>query len=476
MIRAAMSFVAETCGGERVGRDVEFLGVGIDSREIRPGMLFIPLVGERADGHAYTPEALRNGAAGFVWGSGTPVPSALREVPHVRVPDTLAALQSLAAGYRRGLSARVVGVTGSNGKTSTKELIAAVLSPDLETHKSPGNQNSHIGLPLALLAIPESARAAVLEMGMRGPGEIEFLCRLAEPAIAVVTNIGEAHLGRLGSREAIAAAKWELVQSLPLGGIAVLPDDEPLLARPLPDGVRAVRVGESPGADIRMTGYRQVSPLESEFWVEGVKGPVKLRIPGRHQARNALCALAVAEAFGISRAKAADRLAGAKPVGMRMEASPLADGGWLLNDAYNAAPSSVRAALEVLRDTEADRRIAVLGDMLELGARASRLHEEIGAGLREFGVTDLIAVGEHAPDYIRGGALGISARHCRMAADADEAVRLLRGLLEDAVATRQRCAVLVKGSRRAGLERVAAELFATGQDPSRGQQEGRNGR
>lgn len=458
MIRARLPFVAEAVTGERCGADVEISGVSVDSRSVEAGNLFVPLPGERAMGHEFVGAAMGRGATAFLWERRRALPPEYGDWPHVLVDDALTALQRLAGAYRRRLPVRIIGVTGSNGKTSTKEMIAAVLGADFATYKTPGNFNSHIGLPLALLSLSPTTEVAVLEMGMRGPGEIALLCELAAPEMGAVTNVHEAHMGRLGSREAIADAKWELIDALPEGGIAILPDNEPLLERALPAGVREVRFGTTERADVRMLDYRAEGPTECSFVVKGFSDRILLRAPGRHQATNALIALAVAEQFGVPREAAASRLSLFAPARMRMEVSRLESGAWLINDAYNASPASVRAALEVLRDLPAERRVAVLGDMLELGEAGPRFHRDIGAELSAYGVTDLVAVGEQAQDYLRGARGRLDPSRMQSADDAERASACALLALGEIRQSAASCAILVKGSRKLGLERVVASL------------------
>lgn len=455
MIRAQLSYVAEACGGERVGRDVPFAGVTTDSRQVSTGRLFIPLSGPSYNGHDYCESAMESGAAAFIWPSDVLLPDSLRDHPHVRVADPLLALQALATAYRSSLSVRVVAVTGSNGKTSTKDLTAAVLSTCYQTYKTPGNLNSHIGLPLCVLEWDDRTEVAVLEMGMRGLGEIAQLCAIARPEIGIITLIGEAHLERLGSREQIAAAKWELIAALPYGGLAVLPDDEPLLAQhAVPVGVRVRRFGETAQAQCRLLTYQQTA-TGSVAQVTGLDEPLQLATVGRHQARNALIALTIAEEFGISLAEAAQALMSADKTAQRTAVQSY-PGLTVIDDSYNAAPTSVRAGLAVLAETEADARLAVLGDMLELGATGPELHAAIGAELKRFGVDSLITVGELAASFAQG-ALTVGA------VEVIASVETAQAAIEPALAwlaqhREKRRAVLCKGSNRLGLGVVASAL------------------
>jgi UDP-N-acetylmuramoyl-tripeptide--D-alanyl-D-alanine ligase len=415
-------------------------GVAIDSRTIAPGELFVGLRGERTDGGGHAAEALARGAWGVLVSPehvrGLEGPGAVLE--HA---DPLAALQALAAAWRSSLDARVVAITGSVGKTSTKDILGALLRPQMRVVTSPANYNTEVGLPLAVLAAPRSAETLVLEMAMRGPGQIAELTRLARPDAGAIVNVGPVHLELLGSREAVAAAKAELIGGLASGTTIVLPADEPLLQPYRRDDLRTVTFGPGGDVDIERAG------AEGEVAIRTPEGRVHLRtsFSEPHNLRNLLPAVALAQALG------------AQPGGelhvtfsaLRGERIELHGGVTLLNDCYNANPMSMRAALENLARAAPGRRVAVLGDMLELGPEELPLHREVGAQAGRAGVELLVAVGPLASamaDAFPGEA--------RLAADAREAAELLGGLLRDGDT------VLVKGSRALRLERVAELLAA----------------
>jgi UDP-N-acetylmuramoyl-tripeptide--D-alanyl-D-alanine ligase len=451
-MRMNLSRVAEIAPGERTGADIRVTGVSIDSRRVKPGDLFIPLTGERTDGHDFAAQAMRAGAAAFLWerGKGDP-PADLAALPHVRVDSSLVALQKLARARRDELPVTVVGVTGSNGKTATKDLIAAVAAAGRRTVRTPGNLNSQIGLPLTILGFADDAEVAVLEMGMTGPGHIASLCRIARPDTGVITIIGEAHLEFLRSRSAIARAKWELIESLPAGGLAVLPDDEPLLDElAAPEGVRIVRAGETERAGLRLAEFRSTSQGCRFRLADGDE--FELPLPGRHLAHNALRAIAVGDELGIPRDRIREALRCAELTGMRTQVTRPAPGVTLINDAYNAAPASVRAALAVLTETEADLRIAVLGDMLELGPDSPALHAEAGRAVAHSGAGRAFFIGEFARDYARGAGMG------EIYAGTEDALSAVLAAVSVARGEGRTVALLVKGSRRLGLERLADEL------------------
>lgn len=449
-----LSRVAEIAPGERAGADIRVTGVSADSRNVKSGDLFVPLAGERVDGHDFVVRAMQAGAAAFLWerGRGDP-PAELAALPHVRVDSSLETLQRMARARRDELPLTVVGVTGSNGKTSTKDLIAAVAATGRRTVKTPGNLNSQIGLPLTVLNIADDAEVAVLEMGMTGPGHIANLCGIARPDIGVITIVGEAHLEFLGSRVAIAQAKWELIDSLPSGGLAVLPDDEPLFDRlRVPDGVRVSYAGETERASLQLAEF-QPTPDGCRFrladgdWFE-------LPLPGRHLAHNALRAIAVGDEIGIPRDRIREALRLVQITGMRTQVTHPVPGVTLINDAYNAAPTSTRAALAVLAQTPADLRIAVLGDMLELGPDSPALHAETGRAVARCGVGRAFFIGEFAGDYARGAGMG------EICSGMEDALPAVVAAVCSALGEGRTVALLLKGSRRLGLERLADGLAA----------------
>lgn len=385
-------------------RSVTIAGVSRDTREALAGRLYVPLIGERFDGHDFAAEALRQGAAATLWQRDRGLPPA--GLPAIRVENTLASLQQLAAAYRRKLGVTVIGITGSNGKTTTKDMIHAVLAAKYRVHKTPGNLNNHIGLPLTILEMDDAAEFAVLEMGMSGPGEIAALSRIAAPDCAVITNVGDAHLLQLGSREAIARAKFEITAGLKRGGALVYHGDEPLLAelvRQAEDRLPAerIRFGLAPDNDyypvdvaVSLQACRfAVGHREKGAFISDVAVPLS----GRHNAVNAMAAAAVAGLYGISAEQLRTGLAGMKPSGMRMDVLRAKSGATLLNDAYNASPMSMKASLSLLAELACrGRKIAVLGDMLELGAAGEELHREIGRKLKPGDVDFILTYGELA--------------------------------------------------------------------------------
>jgi UDP-N-acetylmuramoyl-tripeptide--D-alanyl-D-alanine ligase len=444
MIPLTLREVADAVGGTLTDvpdPDVQVTGsVEFDSRKVGPGGLFVALPGERVDGHDFAGTAVEAGAVGVL--AARPV-----GVPAVVVGDVLAALADLAhAVLERLPELTVVGVTGSSGKTSTKDLLAQLLSRLGPTVAPPGSFNNELGHPYTVLRASGDTRYLVLENSARGIGHIAALCRVAPPRIAVVLNVGSAHLGEFGSREAIARAKGELVESLPADGVAVLNADDRLVAAMADRTSARVRTFGVHG-DVRATGV-SIEGGRARFRLNG-EHEVTLRLYGHHHVWNALAAAAVALELGMPAEEVARALSEAGPVSRwRMEVTERPDGVTVVNDAYNANPESVRAALQALTAIAGDRRAwAVLGQMAELGGDAAAEHEAVGAEVGKLGIDRLVVVGpEAAPIHHAAVRAGV---HSVRVADAAAAVELLREQL------RPLDVVLVKASRSAGLERVA---------------------
>jgi UDP-N-acetylmuramoyl-tripeptide--D-alanyl-D-alanine ligase len=446
MIPLSLGEIAAVTGGtvEGDGTVAVTAPAVLDGRQAEPGGLFVAFVGEHADGHDYAGQAGRAGAVAVLGSRPTPLPT-------VVVKDAQAALQALAAHVVARLRDRltVAALTGSRGKTSTKDLLAAVLSTAAPTIATSGSLNNELGVPLTMLRADAATRFLVLEMGARRISDIATLTELVAPDIAVVTNVGQAHLGHFGSRKAIAKAKGELVQGLALGGTAVLNADDPrvIAMRSLTDGP-VLTFGHAEHADVRVTGLALDRLGRPSFTLRtaGASAPVALPSVGAHQALNASAAAAAGLAVGVPLDAAATALATASLSKWRLELRDLAGGATLLNDSYNADPDSARAALDALAAIECGRRIAVLGDMLELGDDSEAEHRAVGqyAASR---ADVVVAVGEAA----RPIADGAGDRAVALAGN-DAAVDWLRSHL--AVGD----VVLVKASRAARLDEVAAAL------------------
>jgi len=422
--------------------------VVIDSREVQDGDLFVGLPGERADGGEFGAAALRDGAWGILvgaqWGREL---AAQRRVGAsddaswiLGAADPLASLQSLARAWREQLGCRVVGITGSTGKTSVKDVCRALLPAKVQA--SPENFNTEIGLPLAVLAAPEGTEVLVLEMGMRGPGQIAELCAIAEPDVGVITNIGPVHIELLGSVEAIAATKAEIIDGLRPDGTAVVPAARGPLDRHLDRAPNLLRFGA--GGDVEAVEVRRdEGEIDAQVRTPAGEGPFRLPFAEAHNVDNALAAIAVGVALGFPLDEMADQAPGIVFSRLRGELVELPENAILINDCYNANPVSMRAALDHLATLRAGgRRLAVLGEMRELGPEAPAYHREIGEHARERGVELIIGVGELAAGY--GPDLEV--------ADAEAAADALAESLAPGDT------VLVKGSRAVGLERVAEKL------------------
>lgn len=439
-------------------------GFSIDSRTIRAGSLFVALPGRRADGHRFVAEAFRKGASAALVHH---VPPDIHRSPNVlQVPDPLEALQALAAGYRRELPIPVIGVTGSSGKSTTKELIHDLLSQRLRCYRSPGNQNTEIGLPLALLNMPSDAEAAVLELGLQRPGDIRQLARIAQPTHAVITAIGDAHLGFFRDKEELALAKWSLVEHLPQGGTAVVNLDTPFLGEWLErSSVSALGFAiDSDVAQIRARGIRDERLDGIAFELLTPTGSCSVAAPllGRANVYNVLAAVAALFALGYDVADPAQgesfrhvigRFA-ALPHRMELKRSPRF--GLIVDDSYNANPASTRASLRALARLEGpQRKVLVFGDMLELGPSATEHHRAMAEEIAQRDLDWVFTVGELTRETARalGESSGWKRQHVAHSVRLRELVgRLHRALPDD------RNLIWVKGSRAIGLDQLVDDL------------------
>ncbi|WP_329299171.1 UDP-N-acetylmuramoyl-tripeptide--D-alanyl-D-alanine ligase [Streptomyces sp. NBC_00659] len=427
-----------------------------DSREVESGSLFVAFVGERVDGHDYAGAVIAAGAAAVL--ASRPV-----GVPAIVVDDVQTALGALARHVVERLGATLVALTGSAGKTSTKDLIAQVLRSKAPTVFTPGSLNNEIGLPLTALSATEETKFLVLEMGARGIGHIRYLTELTPPRIGLVLNVGTAHIGEFGGREQIAQAKGELVESLPEDGAAILNADDPLVrAMASRTKARVILFGESDEADVRAENVRLTESGQPSFSLRTPSGcsDVTMRLYGEHHVSNALAAAAVAHELGMSADEIARALSEAGSLSRwRMEVTERPDGVTVVNDAYNANPESMRAALRALAAMGKGRRTwAVLGQMAELGDEALAEHDAVGRLAVRLNVGKLVAVGGREASWLQLGAYneGSWGEESVHVSDAQAAVDLLRSEL------RPGDVVLVKASRSVGLERVALALLADG--------------
>jgi UDP-N-acetylmuramoyl-tripeptide--D-alanyl-D-alanine ligase len=431
-------------------------GVSIDSRTVERGELFHAIAGPSHDGHDFLENALDRGASALVVERGRALPDALA-VPVISVEETTRALGALAAGHRSEFHGPVVAITGSNGKTTTKEMCAAILSVSAPCHRTPGNLNNQYGLPLTLLGRSEADRALVVELGMNRRGEIAQLLEIAKPTVGVITNVGTAHIEFLESREEIAREKGDLIAHLPAEGTAVLNADDPLvLAQRNRTSARVISFGTAIDADVRGgdiewiddRGYRLELETPEEI------GTVEVQGLGPTTVINALAAAAAAFAVGASLADITKGLANYQGIKGRLERRELSGGITLVDDTYNANPQSMEAALRLLAELKGTHRaVAIMGDMGELGKTAEAAHRETGRLAAALGIDFLIALGTRA-QTIATGALdsGMDPARVAIASDHADASERACGFL------RERDTVLVKGSRSMRMERVVEAI------------------
>jgi UDP-N-acetylmuramoyl-tripeptide--D-alanyl-D-alanine ligase len=426
--------------------------ISTDSRTLQPGDLFVPLRGENFDGHRFVEQASERGAIGAMveesWKGATPKVFSL-----IRVPDTLAGYQTLAANYRKSLPLKVIAITGSNGKTSTKDFVAATLSRRFRVTKTEGNFNNHVGLPQTMLAANSNDEIAVWEIGMNHPGEIAALAMLAAPDAAIITNVGLAHIEFMGSREAIALEKGALAEAVGADGTVILNADDPFSQKIAERTAAKVIFAGIEKGTVRASEVRQ-SPTGCEFTIlEGAhRCRAQLPVPGIHMVQNAMLAVAAGRAFGLSLEECAAGLASTPLTKARLQIKEI-NGIQFIDDSYNANPDSMKAALRTLIELDAEgRRIAVLGQMSELGEESDRGHREVGEAAAALGLDELIAVGA------TGAAIARAAQKAglekSLSVDSPEEAAELLGETASPGDL-----ILIKGSRSARMERVL-EAFA----------------
>ena len=443
---------AEWVSGAAHALPATFYGVTQDSRNITPGCLYVALRGERFDGHDFVAQALRNGAAAVLVEASWSAPAEAASWPLLRVADTRRALADAARAWRLKQRARIVGITGSSGKTTTKEMAAALFGGGGNVCATRGNLNNEIGLPLSLLTLPADAAFGIFELGTNHPGEIARLADVLRPQAAVIASIGSAHIEHFGSLEAIAREKGALLQALPADGFAVLCKETACFDM-LVEMSRAPVVTTTLVGDADFCG-EVIEPFNGTLRVTeraaGQQTVLRSGLPGAHNASNLLLAFAAARTAGISAEAAAETLRDFSLPGMRWQVS-IHGGATVVNDAYNANPQSMVAALETfMRMPCGGRRIAVLGDMLELGAHAEALHREVGRRVAELAPDGLIAVGECAGRYLADEAVrnGLPSERVTLAGNATDAAHMVHEFVKDGDS------VLLKASRGMGLERI----------------------
>ena len=459
-IREILEAVDGKLLGEFSDLDLTVKHVFTDSRNPDPGALFIPLVGERFDGHAFLNEALEGGAAGCF--TQRERESYLPGKFYIKVGSTQKALRDLARHYKQKFRIPFVAVTGSVGKTTTKDMVAAVLGERFKVLKTEGNFNNEVGLPLTLLRLNSNHEICVVEMGMNHFGEIEYLSSIVEPDVAVITNIGDSHIENLGSRENILKAKCEIFSHMdPKKGYVILNGDDPLL-EPLRASLpfQSVLVGTAEGLDYRATGVESDGEKSVRCHVRTPRSGFDVEIPalGNHMLYPTLTAAAVAEHFGMTGGEIARGVLRFAPTKMRMNILKRGDGITILNDAYNANPQSMRAAVEVLAKSGGDYKIAVLGDMFELGPFAPTLHAGVGAYLGKAGIDCLVAVGELAR-HIYDAAKDAMVPQVYWCETKEEAKPILAELVKP------NSTILVKASRGMAFEELVDDLKRITKEP-----------
>ena len=455
MERVRLTDMAQALNAHAEGiAGVEAVGVSTDSRTVRPGDLFFAIRGDNFDGHEYVEDAFAKGACAAVVSEARASGACASDGPRLFVPDTVDALLRLSGWYRDRFEVPVVAITGSNGKTTTKDMTASVLSRLYRTVKTRGNYNNHIGVPMTLFELTSEHEAAVVEMGMNHSGEIARLAEAARPSVGVITNVSEAHMETMRDVDTIAAAKAELLDALPADGTAVLNwDDERVKALWTRGPGNVITFGLSPDAEVRATDIEAGAEGVSFELADG--GRVELPVPGRHNVMNALAAIAVGRSMGVPDDDAIAGLAEFEISPMRM--SLVRVGSWtIINDAYNCNPGSLVAALEVLVEAAGERTsAAALGDMLELGDTSERAHREAGARAAELGVDRLYLLGTEV-SALEAGALeaGMPASRVRTYESKTALVETLRKELDEPAV------LLVKGSRGMRMEEVVELLTA----------------
>lgn len=440
--------LAHAIDGQALGPDVLFTSVGTDSRAIEAGQLFIALKGEKFDGHRFVEQALRDGASAALVSDDH---GAWQTKPHVLVKDTRLALGQLGAYWRGQFSCPLIGVTGSSGKTTVKEMLAAILREEVGAYEAvlatQGNLNNDIGMPLTLLRLRAEHRFAVIEMGMNHAGEIRYLTHLAKPTVTVINNAGSAHIGELGSLEAIAQAKGEILEGLASEGVAVLNADDVFFSfwSGLAKGKRLLTFGLQASADVTASYQLEPEAVKLVLKTPYGKGEATLLAPGLHNVMNALAASAAALAAGVSLDSVCAGLQAYRGIKGRLQVKAGVNNSVIIDDTYNANPVSMKAAIDVLA-AYSGVRVFVMGDMGELGDTAQASHAEVGAYAKQKGIDVLMAVGahsRHAVEAFEGG---------HYFADKATLCHALKGLLSQGVT------LLVKGSRFMAMEEVVKSM------------------
>jgi UDP-N-acetylmuramoyl-tripeptide--D-alanyl-D-alanine ligase len=455
-MQLTLAEITSAVAGELINGNPKQLikGVSTDTRSLQPGDLFVPLTGEHFDGHSFISVAMTAGGAASLWNRKTELPAVAMSL--ILVDDTLVALQKLARYYRHEVNPIVIGITGSNGKTTTKDILSAILAEHYHIWKTEGNLNNHIGLPLTILSMPEETEVLIVEMGMNHLGEIALLTQIAEPDHVIITNIGESHIEFLKTEAKIIEAKLEILLGLADGGYAILPgDQEPVRSEVARRGVANVRwIGLEKANDNYVVDFHK-DDLAGITFSDKNGDRYQLPLIGNHNAVNALMAIEVAKILRVDVAKIQAGLLKVQASGMRLEIEKLANGSIILNDAYNASPTSTSCSVQLLAAiADFPYKVAVLGDMLELGSESARYHYRIGNLIAELEIDYLITIGNFAQDIIDGAIdNGFNIANVYKASTVEE--------IADVLSKHEQLgsAILVKGSRGNRLERVVELLL-----------------
>lgn len=433
--------------------DVEVMGVCIDSRRVVKGNLYIPIKGDRFNGHEFVAQAIENGAVATLWNRNEPNPP--ESITSILVEDTTIALQVLAAVYRRQLHTKIVGITGSNGKTSTKDILAAMLSARFVTQKTLGNFNNEIGVPLTLLSLSDHCEAAVIEMGMEAFHEIDFLTKLVKPDVAIISNVGTAHLENLGSIENIARAKLEIVHGLHPRGLFIYNGDQIVLQNAVKKeevkgSIRIKTFGEQKKNDVYLEEIKQTTN-GLQFKISNDDHLYEMNMLGRHQAINAIGAIIAAKELGLTSEDIQRGLHHIEKTGMRNELLQLQQCK-ILNDSYKSNPQSTIAALDTLESFDAPYKIAVLADMLDLGDDTNLIHYELGKKMAEYHLDEILTYGELGRYITQGANASIKKAYIRHFEDKHELLEYLYPYLK------KDCMILIKGSRGMHMDEIVDGL------------------
>ncbi|NLI90783.1 MAG: UDP-N-acetylmuramoyl-tripeptide--D-alanyl-D-alanine ligase [Peptococcaceae bacterium] len=459
--------ITEILQGELYGsKEVPYAGVSIDSRKVGQGEVFVAIRGEKTDGHHYIGDAFQAGAAVVLAEKERLDEIGLPCIPEnkaiIAVRDSIQALQVLAKAWRQELNPKVVGITGSSGKTTTKDMVAAVLAQKYRVHKNMENHNNEIGLPLTILGASYGTEIMVLEMGMRGLGQIKTLCDICRPSIGVITNIGTTHMELLGSQEKITEAKWELIDSLPEDGIAVLNAEDRFSVlksdtsclKKIFYGINGSYVKPSiQGTDMEPRG---TMGTQFKVTIPNEEATVQIPLPGEHHVLDALAALAAGFSCEVPLEKGALALENFELSKMRLEVLKGVGGSILINDVYNANPASMKASLQVLAERGGSKTIAVLGEMYELGEVSAAGHRGVGEVVAQLGISELITVGKMAGDIALGAEqAGMSKEKIHPCDDCPQAAGVAREKIKEIGPS---ATVLIKGSRGMRMERISELL------------------